>query len=219
MSRLELQLQSIQNPFAGILETIIYATARYVLASGVVTASVQFTMLPILIVYFHRVSVSSVLLNVLVGLLMAMLALVALTGLIVVQISTAVATPFFGLANALSWLMVHSVDPVTKLGIASTRIPEYSGWSSLIYLGYCLPLVAIAVAFSRWYPLGPRTLGTDRGVSRVTPARILAQVVLLGIVILHPLSGGYPTDDFASTFSTWVRETQPWSQCLTEERS
>ncbi|MCA1602917.1 MAG: ComEC/Rec2 family competence protein [Acidobacteria bacterium] len=70
------------------------------------------------------------------------------------------------------------------------RIPEYSGWSTLIYLLYCLPLVALAVSLSRWNPLGAPALVNRRGALQGVQGPILAQVILLAIVIVHPLSVG-----------------------------
>ncbi len=189
LARLNYNYKLFKTPIAGILERYyLQRPLRYVVGAVVVTFSVQITMLPLLIVYFHRVSVSSLILNVGVSILMAMLALVAVTGLIVEQVSTAVATPFFGLANSFNWLMVHSVDPLSHLGIASVRIPEYSGWLTSIYLLYCLPLVALAVSLSRWHPTGSPALVYGRRASLVVHGRILAQVILLAIVILLPPS-------------------------------
>lgn len=192
MAQLNYSYKLFKTPLAGTLERYhLQRPLRYALGATVVSCSVQITMLPLLIVYFHRVSVSSLMLNIAVSVLMAMLALVAIAGLIVEQVSTVVATPLFGLANALNWLMTHSVDPFTRLGIASMRIPEYSGWSSLIYLGYCLPLVGLAVSLSRWHPLGPslRNLRRAWGVARMA---MLIQVILLATVIAHPFSAGRP---------------------------
>ncbi|MCA1574686.1 MAG: ComEC/Rec2 family competence protein, partial [Acidobacteria bacterium] len=191
IERLTYSYKIIKTPIAGTFERYyLQRPLRYALGAMVVTFSVQITMLPLLIVYFHRVSTSSLILNVGVSLLMAMLALVAVAGLLVEQVSTEVATPFFGLANALNWLMIHSVDPLTQLGIASVRIPEYSGCSTLIYLLYCLPLVALAVSLSRWNPLGAPALRNGRGALQGVQGPILAQVILLAIVIVHPLSVG-----------------------------
>jgi len=190
IEQLNYSYRLIKTPIAGTLERYyLQRPLRYTLGAMVVTFSVQITMLPLLIVYFHRVSTSSLILNVGVSVLMAMLALVAVAGLLVEQVSTAVATPFFGLANVLNWLMIHSVDPLTRLGIASVRIPEYSGWSTLIYLLYCLPLVALAVSLSRWNPLGAPLVNGRRALQAVQ-GPILAQMILLAIVIVHPLSAG-----------------------------
>ncbi len=191
IARLNYSYKLFKTPIAGILERYyLQRPLRYALGAMVVSFSVQITMLPLLIVYFHRVSISSLILNVGVSVLMAVLALVAVVGLVVEQVSAAVATPFFGLANGLNWLMIHSVDPFTWWGIASVRLPAYSGWPTLIYLLYCLPLVALAVSLSCWNPVGPPTLVNGRRASRVVQGAILAQVILLATIILHPLSAG-----------------------------
>lgn len=190
MARLNYSYRLFKTPLAATLERYhLQRPLRYALGATVVSFSVQITMLPLLIVYFHRISVSSLILNIAVSVLMAMLALVAIAGLIVEQVSSVAATPFFDLANALNWLMTHSVDPFTRLGIASMRIPEYSGWSSVICLVYCLPLVGLAVSLSRWRPLTPPLMNVRRAW-RVAKIAMLTQVILLAAVIAHPFSAG-----------------------------
>ena len=128
IARLNYSYKLFKTPVAETLERChLQRPLRYTLGAMVVSLSVQITMLPLLIVYFHRVSVSSIILDIGVSVLMAMLALVAMAGLIVGQVSTTLASPLFGLADRLNWLMIHSVDPFTRLGIASVRLPEYSG--------------------------------------------------------------------------------------------
>ncbi len=191
MERLNYSYKLFKTPIAAILERYrLQRPLRYAWGAMVVTFSVEVTMLSLLIVYFHRVSLSSLVLNIVVSILMAMLALVALAGLIVGQISSAGAAVFFGVANAINWLMVHSVDPFTRLGVASARIPEYSGWPALIYVAYCLPLVALAVSLSRWQPLAPPALRSGMRTSRMVKGSLLAQIILLAIVMGHPLSAG-----------------------------
>lgn len=191
VARLNYSYKIFKTPIAGILERYhLQRPLRYALGAVVVSFSVQITMLPLLIAYFHRVSVSSLILNVGVSVLMAMLALVAVAGLMVEQVSTVVATPLFGLANALNWLMIHSVDPFMRLGISSVRIPEYSGWLTSIYVIYCFPLVILAISLSRWHPLGPSAFRNGRRASQVVQGSMLTQLILLGIVLLHPLSVG-----------------------------
>lgn len=191
IARLNYSYKLLKTPIACTLDYYhLQRPLRYALGAMVVSCSVQISMLPLLIVYFHRVSVSSVILNVGVSILMAMLALVAITSLIVEQVSTTIATPLFSLANGINWSMIHSVDPLTRLGIASVRIPEYAGWSSAIYLCYCVPLAVIAVSLSRWRPLSLRMPWVRGGSSRMIQATLLAQVILLMIVIGHPFSAG-----------------------------
>jgi competence protein ComEC len=163
---------------------------RYIFGAVVVSVSVQAVLLPMLIIYFHRLSVVSLLLNIGVSILLAVLALVALTALLFAQISVTLAEPLFKLAHALDWLMVHSVDPFARLGLASLRLPEYSGWASLIYVVYYFPLVFLLVEISRWRPLG-RPVMTGKRDKRVRLA-LVAQFAMLAVVVWHPLSSGRP---------------------------
>ncbi|HEX8920750.1 MAG TPA: ComEC/Rec2 family competence protein, partial [Pyrinomonadaceae bacterium] len=100
---------------------------RYAFSALVVSASVQLMLLPLLVLYFHRLSLASLVLNILVGALMAGLALVALAALLLSQLSGWLAAPLFKLAEGLNWLMIHSVDPFAGAGLASVRLPEYTG--------------------------------------------------------------------------------------------
>ena len=84
---------------------------------------------------------------------MAGVALTAGLALLLAQISSALAAPFINVTNALNWLMVHSVDPFARIGVASIRLPEYTGWASGVYGLYYVPLITLAVLLARWQPL------------------------------------------------------------------
>jgi competence protein ComEC len=176
-------------PLAATLERIhLQRLLRYVFGAVAVSATVQLTLLPFLVVYFHRLSFASLLLNIGVSLLMAGVALVAAVALLLAQINTTVATPLISLTNSLNWLMVHSVDPFSRIGVASVRLPEYSGWGRVIYVLYYLPLTTLMIQLARWRPLE---------LSRFTQARpwtaFLAQAFALALVVFHPFSAGTPT--------------------------
>src|SRR5687768_4706028 len=171
-------------PFAAVLERYrIQWCLRYVFGAIVVSAAVQLVLLPQMILYFHRLSLSSLVLNIVVSVLLALLAVVALVALLVAQISTSLGAPVLKLAEAINWLMVHSVDPFTDAGIASLRLPEYSGWARLIYVAYYIPLVILVVALDRWEP------HTRFGSKGNADRRLVAvQLALIVILILHPFS-------------------------------
>lgn len=174
-------------PLAAVLERYqVQRCLRYVFGAVVVSAAVQIVLLPQMILYFHRLSLSSLLLNIVVSVLLAVLAAVALLALLVAQVSAPLAAPLFKLAGAIDWLMVHSVDPFTSLGVASLRLPEYTGWARLIYVAYYVPLIVLVVALDRWQPLARVAIKRNR---RVFPL-VLVQSSLIAILILHPLSAG-----------------------------
>ncbi len=164
---------------------------RYVFGAVVVSASVQLVLLPFMIFYFHRVSLAGLVLNIVVSVLLAVLIAVALLALLIVQINTAVAAPLFKLANAIDWLMVHSVDPFSHLHLSELRLPEYSGPAALIYALYYLPLLLLAIALAHWRPVASphEVLPT---LNRFVFPLATAQLLLLTVLVLHPFSSGYP---------------------------
>lgn len=185
MARSTHRYRVFKAPLAAGLERYqIQRCLRYVFGAILVSVAVQIVLLPQMIVYFHRLSLSSLLLNIVVSVLLAVLAAIALVALLVAQVSAPVAAPLFKLAGAIDWLMVHSVDPFTSLGVASLRLPEYSGWAWLIYVVYYVPLLVLVVALDRWQPLARSSAKRNR---RVLPLA-LVQSVLMIILIVHPFS-------------------------------
>jgi len=173
------------------LETFhLQGPLRYISSAVVLSFAVQTVMLPLLIVYFHRLSLSSVVLNITVSLLMAILSAVALLALLISQVNVTLAWPFLKLANAVDWVMVHSVDPFSHAGLASVRIPEYSGWASSIYFLYYLPLILLLVSLFRWQPL--QKPGHVNPGGKWFSIAAMSQLVLLATVACHPLSSGRP---------------------------
>jgi competence protein ComEC len=161
-----------KTPLAARLERYrVQALLRYLFAAVIVSGAVQLLLLPLMIVYFHRLSPASLLLNIVVGALLAALSVVALIALLLAQLSAALAAPFLSLANLINFLMTHSVDPFARYNLASIHLPEYAGWSSLVYLLYFVPLLILATARPK----------------RCVPL-VAAQVLLVAIVIVHPFS-------------------------------
>src|SRR5882724_635320 len=189
-------------PLAGTLErSHLQRLLRYAFGAVVVSVCVQMALLPFLVVYFHRLSFASFLLNIGVSLMMAAVAIVAGVAILIAQVSNAAAAPLINLANTLNWTMVHSVDPFAKIGAASIRLPEYTGWASAVYGLYYLPLTILAVALSGWKPLSLPGSGNERELRR-TPrffakpasARLafVGQLFAIALIVFHPFSAGRP---------------------------
>lgn len=168
---------------------------RYSFVAIVVSASVQIGLLPLMILYFNRISLSALFLNITVGFLMATSSILALGALAIKQVSVHAAALPVALAEFTNHLMVHSIDPLLKIGIASIRIPEYSGWGRAIYVLYYVPLMIIVLWFGRWRPTlntsdqkAPSTFPSTRaaGIS------LLSLFFLISIMIFHPFSAARP---------------------------
>ena len=123
--------------------------------------------------------------------MMAAVAIIAAAALVLTQLSLTLATPLITLTNFLNGVMVHSVDPFASVGAASIRLPEYTGWASVVYGLYYLPLLLLVVLLSRWKPFDlPRSTKNEARGSRVWPIAIMAQLMAIGLVVVHPLSAG-----------------------------
>ena len=167
---------------------------RYAAAAVIVSASVQVGLLPVLILYFHRLSPASIVLNIFVGLLLALLGALALCALVVAQINPLLGAPLVALANAVNWLMVHSVDLFARFGVASLRLPEYTGWPAAVYGLYYLPLAFLVLVLASWNPLSAPFAfrGRRRLKATATAMSIALQLALLVVLVVHPWSARRP---------------------------
>ena len=192
MDREPYQYRLFKTSIAILLERVyLQRLLRYIFNAILVSGSVQIVLLPLLIVYFHRVSLSSLILNIVIGLLLAVLGFVALAALLISQLNVAIASPLITLANGIDWIMVHGVDPFTSIGLASLRLPEYTGWSRVIYFLYYAPLVPLLAALSRWRPLQLPT-SNRRSRQKLILLTVLLQASLLTTLLLQPFSASRP---------------------------
>ncbi|HVF87512.1 MAG TPA: ComEC/Rec2 family competence protein, partial [Pyrinomonadaceae bacterium] len=199
MARSSYQCRLFKTPRAARLEKLfLQRPLRYVFAAVLISACVQIGLLPLLVVYFHRLSIAAVLLNVFVGVLMALLSISALLTLVLAQMSGGVPAPaLLWLTEKTNWLMTHSVDPFSDLRVAQLRLPEYAGWPGVIYVLYFIPLALIVLWLVRWRPVAsPSEAANDDDLEPVgrfkIESAIFAFVVLLMIVVAHPFSAGWP---------------------------
>lgn len=167
---------------------------RYLFSGVLVSISVQIVLLPFLVLYFHRLSPSALVLNIIVGALMAVLSFVSLAALLVSELSRTLAAPLFTLAEWTGWLMIHSAEPFIRLRLASIRLPEYRGAAAALYGLYYLPLCLLTAALARWHPLRniSNGLSDKRGLTTLVRAAACALLLMLVLIIAHPLSASRP---------------------------
>jgi competence protein ComEC len=175
ISRTHYSYRLFKTPLAARLESSgVQPALRYAFAAILVSASVQVVMLPLLVVYFHRFSFASLVLNLFVGAGMAALSLLSLAALAVSHLSETLTTPLAWLVEQLAWLITHSVEPFTIAGAESLRPPHYTGLAASIYVLYYVPLLALTFALARWQPVAPpppqqqteETIRTEDALSR-----------------------------------------------------
>jgi len=195
LNRANYNYKLFKSPLARTLDRYhVQRGLRYVFAAVVVSASVQLALLPFLVIYFHRVSLASLVLNIVVSLMMGGMALTGALALLCSQISFALSWPFTHLTNGINWLMVHSVDPFSRMGVASIRLPEYSGRAAVVYGLYYVPLFILAVLLDRWQPLPAQSLQRQTKANSAIGSRQLLsfalamQVLGVATIVFHPYS-------------------------------
>jgi competence protein ComEC len=193
MAGSNIRYRLFKSRWAAVLErTHLQGVIRFAVSAIVVSASVQLGMIPLLIIYFHRLSLASLVLNIFVGVLMAALSFVAVTATILAHVSATVSGPFVLIAEKIEWAMVHAVDPFNRLGIDSVRLPSYSGWMALSYLIYFGLLALLVLQLARWNPLRPAWLSRGKMLSgrRELRAVVVLFALSLALIIFHPFSAG-----------------------------
>lgn len=164
----------------------LQAPLRYAFSTLVISCAVQLVLLPLLVLYFHRLSIASLVLNVGVSFLMALTAILALMSLLLLKVSGFLAFPLFKLTNVVAWLMIHSVDPFARAGVASIRLPEYSGWAAAMYVCYFLPLVFLLHWLWKWQPSGASLVNRTRRPAYIVA--IFVQCVAISLIVFHPFT-------------------------------
>ena len=161
--------------------------AVYLFEGILVSMIVQLSLVPFVIIYFHRISLASVLLNLWVGFLIVIESFAAIVSIFLDHISSTMARPFVYLTEVLNWLLVSVPGWFVDGGWASFRLPAYSGSARIVYLLYLIPIAIFTYALFIWDPF-------DHKKVRRSNRRVFVQIsalvfpLLLAIVVSHPLS-------------------------------
>lgn len=157
----------------------------------IISASVQIWMLPLLAYYFHRVPVGSVLLNLLVGPLVALMSLTSLIAMLIFQVSSHLAAPAVGFAEFIGFLLFGAIDLFSSWGSGSTRLALLSPGLRWIYPLYLFLIVLGSVWIYIWDPFktGPRSIVLRSSIFTGLTICILFTGAL---IVFHPFSAPRP---------------------------
>ncbi len=164
---------------------------RYIFEAILVSLTVQIWMLPLMVWYFHRVSMVSVLLNIWVGIFLAIESLTAVIAVWINHFSTLLASPLFTVVEMVNWLLLSVPKLFVDNGWASFRLPAYSGVGRVWYAVYFIPVLFFTVVLARWDPFSVKLMQQmPRLLYLRTAAAALA--ILIGIIVFHPFSAPRP---------------------------
>jgi competence protein ComEC len=128
----------------------------------IVSCSVQLFTLPLMAYYFNRVSPIGILLNVIAGVVTAVLMIGGFGAIVVGSMSGWCSAQLGWLVCGAHFLLVYSIDPFRSLPWATFRVPHYEGGMAVVYLVYFVPLASATLMLDWWRPVD-RSTGLDRG--------------------------------------------------------
>jgi competence protein ComEC len=189
-----------KSPYLKLLESRnLQSISRYVFEAILVSLIVQAWLLPFIIIYFHRLSMLSVFLNLWVGVIIALESFAAIFAILLANFSSALALPVIKLTEILNWLLVSVPNFFTENNWASIRLPVYSGNMKAVYVLYFAPIIVLTGALNLWNPF---SLGSKLKIKNskfnflFAPPSLRASafvlLILSAVIIFHPFSSPSP---------------------------
>jgi len=162
----------------------------YIFEGLFISLIVQLWLLPLTILYFHRVAPASMLMNLWVGGVLALESFSALLAVAVSMFSSFLAQPLFTLTEFFNYLLITLPGWLTDRVLPSWRLPHYSGIGAAVYVVYFLAIIAATLIVWRWDAF---TLSLTKGnISKLVKVTGAVLGLLVIIVVLHPFSGPRP---------------------------
>jgi len=165
---------------------------QYLFEGIIISLTVQIWLLPFLIIYFHRVSAASVLLNLWVGFFIALESFAAVFAAFLAQISDILAFPFIKLTEILNWILLLMPKFFVENDWASFRVPVYSGQIKSVYLIYFAPVLILTIALNIWKPFSISSKFKVQGSKLLLCSSSLLLFIFTAFIIFHPFSAPLP---------------------------
>ena len=170
-------------------------TFAYLFEAFLVSIIVQGWLLPLTIVYFHRVTPISIVMNLWVGAVIALESFSALAGIVTGGFSEFLAAPFFSLTEFLNYLLSSAPSFLVQGNWSSWRVPNYSGAFSGLYFLYFLPLIALTISLWNWDIFQIANLRSEKRFfeTHITRPTLIcwagaASLIFTAILVFHPFS-------------------------------
>ncbi|MCD9184858.1 MAG: ComEC/Rec2 family competence protein [Pyrinomonadaceae bacterium] len=172
-------------------KNIWQSVSAYLFEGVLVSLIVQVSLLPFLVIYFHRVSFSSIWLNLWVGFFITLESFSAVIALLFAEFSQTLALPLIKLTEIFNYLLLAVPNIFVENDLASMRVPIYSGAMRSIYYVYFIPLIFLGVSLDRWKPFEvdpDDKLKTVKFYKSAIFSSAILLITCLSLVVFHPFS-------------------------------
>ena len=163
--------------------------------------TIQLSTLPLTVFYFNRVAPVGVLLNLVAGVLTAVLMAAGTLAITVGTLSHSLGSLLGSVAAGAHFALANAIVPFSELPFASFRTAHYEGREAIVYALYFIPFVLLAVLIDAWRPLdrkGRAAAGNqnEKGTARVVPRPdrravrwVCASSLMIALAaVVHPLA-------------------------------
>jgi competence protein ComEC len=165
---------------------LVQVIAAYIFEGLLVSLIVQLWMLPLQIVYFHRVSPASLILNLWVGVFLALESFAAVFAVVVASVSGWLAAPLIEITEFFNRAMLSLPTWFSQNDLAGFRLPAYSGPMKFVYVVYAVVVVVGAYKLFTWSSREERS----SRLSICFLAGLTSTLIL--VTVLHPWSSPRP---------------------------
>nr|MDQ3322015.1 ComEC/Rec2 family competence protein [Acidobacteriota bacterium] len=173
--------------------SVLQKIVRYVFEGVLVSLIVQLSLLPLMIIYFNRVSPSGILLNLWVGVVIALESFTAVFAVMLAQISGSLSFPFIKITEFFNRLLVSIPEFFVENSWASFRVPTYSFTPKAVYFLYFAPVLTLTILLFKWNPFALDFKSQNSKLNkRVFRFAVLSFSVLLALIVFHPFSAPVP---------------------------
>lgn len=179
-----------KSPYLKLLEAKgLQGICKYIFEAILVSVIVQIWLLPPTILYFHRISIFGIFLNIWVGFWIALESFAAIIAVFISQISETLALPIIKLTEIFNWFLLSIPQVLTENYWASFRLPHYSGAMKAVYFLYFAPIILLAIWLNKWNPFALIRFQISKNLLRLT---FSSTVIFLILILFHPFSAPRP---------------------------
>ncbi len=182
----------------------LQSALAWIVATLFTTTVIQIGLLPLMIAYFHRVSIVSPVSNVIESALVFLLMTAGAFYLFVHAVVGSLAVKLSGVVNAIGWLTVKAGEPLLAWRKASLRVPDWGESSVAIFTAYFAAVLVLIVLINEWNPFRkgdePEALRRKligRSALFVSSGLLIALSLLL---VIHPFPPSFQNDRLEVTF-------------------
>jgi competence protein ComEC len=182
----------------------LQAPAAWIAVTLAATTATQTGLAPLMIHYFHRVSIVAPVANVVEALLISLLMMAGAAYLLIHSVIGAWALKLAPAVNALGRLTVEAGKPLIEWRKASFRAPDFGDHWEIVFIAYFAAVLILIVAVNEWNPFRKGDSAEDarrKMIGRAATAASTLAIVALGwLLTVHPFEHEYERGRLSVTF-------------------